>query len=155
MSTNDNLPDTDALNAGRDGWVDAMGLRFVEASADRVVIEWDVGPEHRQPYGVVHGGVHSGVIETAASVGAALHALPRGQSMVGLENHTTFLRAVREGRLRAEATPLTRGRRSQVWEVNVYDEARRTVATGRVRLLALDAGAELAGETVARKAKSG
>jgi len=139
----------DALNARSSGsWSAAMGIHFVHATADKVIAELTVGPEHRQPYGIVHGGVHSGLIETIASVGAALAALPRGQSVVGLENHTSFIAAVREGTLRATARPLTRGRRTQVWEATVTDAAGRTVATGRVRFLALDPGASLAGESV-------
>ena len=69
--------------------------------------------------------------------------------MVGLENNTSFIRAVRAGvRLRAIATPLTRGRRTQVWEARVIDEEDRLVATGRVRLLCLDNDQALAGEQV-------
>lgn len=139
----------EALNAHPEGWLEAMGVRFVKATGDEVIAEWDVGRRHHQAYGIVHGGVHCGVIETVASVGAALHALSRGQSVVGLENHTTLLRAVREGRLRAVGTPITRGRRTQVWEGNVHDQEDRLVATGRVRLLCLEPGSDLAGRTVA------
>ena len=137
-----------ALNENPGGWNRAMGLHFVRATFDEVVAEWTVGPQHHQPYGIVHGGVHAGVIETLCSVGAALNAMPRGQSVVGLENHTSFLRAVREGRLRCTARPLTRGRKSQVWEGAVRDEDDKLVATGRVRLLCLEQEAELAGQTV-------
>lgn len=126
-----------------------MGLHFIHATGDGVEAELEIGPEHLQAYGIVHGGVHSGVIETIASVGAALAALPRSQSVVGLENHTSFLLAVREGKLRASARPLMRGRRTQVWEAAVKDSAGRTVATGQVRFIALEAGTSLAGETVA------
>lgn len=148
-----NAPDDLApmLNDHRDGWCTAMDLRFVRATADEVVAEWRVAPQHLQAYGIVHGGVHAGVIETLASVGAALHGMARGQSVVGLENHTSFLRAVREGTLRATAKPLTRGRRSQVWEASVVDEAGVLVATGRVRLLCLEEGTQVAGETVGVK----
>lgn len=139
------------LNAQRDGWNSAMELRYVRATLDEVVAEWTVGPQHLQAYGIVHGGVHSGVIETLASVGAALNAASRGQSIVGLENHTSFIRAVREGTLRATARPITRGRRTQVWEATVTDPEGRTVATGRVRLLALEPDAAVAGETVVVK----
>lgn len=139
------------LNARRDGWNTAMDLRFVRATRDEVVAEWTVGPQHLQAYGIVHGGVHAGVVETLASVGAALDAAARGQSVVGLENQTSFLRAVREGTLRAVARPLARGRRTQVWEATITDAEGRAVATGRVRLLALDADAVVAGETVAMK----
>ena len=141
----------DAFNARpADGWVRAMGLRFVRATADEVVAEWTIGPEHRQAYGIVHGGVHCGVIETLVSVGAALFAQRNGQSVVGLDNHTSFVRAVREGTLRATATPITRGRRTQLWEGVVVGADGKTVATGRVRLLCLDADADLAGKKVDR-----
>lgn len=136
-----------SLNASLDGWNRAMGLRFVRATADEVVAELDVGEVHRQPYGIVHGGVHAGVIETTTSVGAAIYAMKYGQSVVGLENHTSFIKAVREGTLRITARPITRGRRTQVWEGTVTDGAGKTVATGRVRLLSLEPDALLAGQT--------
>lgn len=139
------------LNASLDGWNAAMGLRFVRATADEVTAELQIGPAHRQPYGLVHGGVYAGIIETVTSVGAALDAMSRGQSIVGIENHTSFLHAAREGMLRVTAKPLSRGRKTQVWEGTVTDETRRVVATGRVRLLCLEAGAAVAGETVRLK----
>lgn len=142
------------LNERNDGWNAAMGLRFVRATADEVIAEWTVGPHHLQPYGLVHGGVYSGVIETVASVGAAVYGLARGLSVVGLDNHTSFLHAAREGTLRATAKPLTRGRRTQVWEATITDPTGRTVATGRVRLLCLEQGARVAGETVAVKGEA-
>jgi 1,4-dihydroxy-2-naphthoyl-CoA hydrolase len=61
---------------------------------------------------------------------------------------------VREGKLFATARPLMRGRRTQVWEANVTDADGRSVASGRVRFLALEAGASLAGETVQVKEPS-
>jgi 1,4-dihydroxy-2-naphthoyl-CoA hydrolase len=143
------------LNASRDGWNQAMGLRFVRATADEVVVEWDVAAQHRQPYGIVHGGVHCGVIETIASVGAAIFASSRGQAVVGLENHTSFIHAVREGLLRATARPLTRGRRTQVWEGEIRDAAGRIVATGRVRLLCLEPDSELSGARVGANPRLG
>ncbi len=142
-----------ALNENPGGWNRAMGVHFVRARPDEVVGQWTVGPEHRQPYGIVHGGVYAGIVETLCSVGAALDAMAYGLSVVGIENHTSFLRAVREGRLTCTARPLSRGRRSQVWEGVVHDEQGRLVATGRVRLLCLEEQAQLAGEKVTIKSE--
>jgi uncharacterized protein (TIGR00369 family) len=137
------------LNEMPEGWLQAMGVTITLATKDEVRAELTVGPEHLQGYGIVHGGVHCGLIESLASIGAALFALPKGQSVVGLENHTSFIRAVRTGtKLRAVSTPVTRGNRTQVWEARVIDEEDRTVATGRVRLLCLDSDQPLAGEQV-------
>jgi uncharacterized protein (TIGR00369 family) len=124
------------INSLPSGWVREMGIRILEASGDRVTCEWEVSERHHQGYGIVHGGVHSGVIETLASLGAALAARPR--RVVGLENSTSFIRAVRSGRLHAEATPISRGRTTQVWEASIWDEHEHVVALGRVRLLCLD-----------------
>ncbi len=120
------------------GWDKEMGIRILTAGPDEVTCEWEIAPKHHQAYGIVHGGVHCGVIETLASIGAALVASPRGQRVVGLENSTSFVRAVRSGKLRARATPVTRGRTTQVWEASVRDEQGRLVAQGRVRLLCVD-----------------
>ncbi|HEY6968578.1 MAG TPA: PaaI family thioesterase [Candidatus Angelobacter sp.] len=139
---------SDSLNASLGGWSEAMGLHFLRATAETVQAELEIGPEHLQAYGIVHGGVHSGVIETIASVGAALTALPTGQAVVGVENHTSFLLAVREGKLHATARPLMRGRRTQVWEASIVDDAGRTVASGRVRFIVLEKDSSLAGEKV-------
>jgi uncharacterized protein (TIGR00369 family) len=140
---------SERLNELPEGWLKAMGVTITLARADEVRAELTVGPEHLQGYGIVHGGVHCGLIESLASIGAALVAMPRGQSVVGLENNTSFVRAVRAGaKLHAVATPITRGRRTQVWEASVLDEKDQIVATGRVRLLCLEPDQALAGEQV-------
>ena len=137
------------LNELPEGWLQAMGVTITKATADEARCELTIGPQHLQGYGIVHGGVHCGLIESLASIGAALYALPRNQSVVGLENNTSFIRAVRAGaKLRDVANPVTRGRKTQVWEARVEDEEGRAVATGRVRLLCLDKEENLAGEQV-------
>jgi 1,4-dihydroxy-2-naphthoyl-CoA hydrolase len=137
------------LNAMPEGWLEAMGVTITLATADEVRAELTVGPQHLQGYGIVHGGVHCGLIESLASIGAALYALPRHQSVVGLENNTSFIRAVRTGaKLHAVSTPVTRGRKTQVWDAKVLDDDGKVVATGRVRLLCLDKEEALAGEQV-------
>ena len=120
------------------GWVKEMGIVILTATPDEVTCALEVGEKHHQGCGIVHGGVHSGVVETLASIGAALVAMSRGQRVVGLENNTSFIRAVRSGRLHANARPVTRGRTSQVWEAWIRDEKEQLVAQGRVRLLCVD-----------------
>jgi 1,4-dihydroxy-2-naphthoyl-CoA hydrolase len=136
------------INQNLGGWNRAMGLMFEHVSADKVVGVLEIGEQHLQPYGIVHGGVHAGIIEAACSTGAAVSAMRNGQSVVGLENATSFLRATRGGKLRVTAHPLTRGRRTQVWDAVVEDESGRVLATGRVRLLCIDPGTSVGGAAV-------
>jgi 1,4-dihydroxy-2-naphthoyl-CoA hydrolase len=117
-----------------------LGVRFTEVSGDRVVATWTARPDLHQPYGIVHGGVHCSVIETLASVGAALWMGERGK-VVGVNNNTDFYRAVRAGTLTSTATPLHRGRSQQLWLVETVGEDGKVAARGQVRLQNLtDAG---------------
>ncbi len=111
-----------------------IGLEFVEISGDRVVGTWQAGPHLHQPYGIVHGGVHCSVVETLASVGAAVWIGGEGR-VVGVNNNTDFYRAVSTGGLTSTATPLHRGRSQQVWVVEtVIDETGAIASRGQVRL---------------------
>lgn len=115
------------------GWFGAMGMRLVGATAERVEIRWTVGPEHLQPFGLVHGGVYCGAVETVCSIGANL-AAGAGAEVVGVDNHTSFLRPVERGELRAVGKAVHVGRTLQLWEADVIDEAGRRVASGRLRV---------------------
>ncbi|MGW5559197.1 PaaI family thioesterase [Micromonospora sp. NPDC003944] len=115
------------------GFAALLGLTFDEASADRVVIRWQVRPELHQPFNLLHGGVYCSVVETAASVGGAIWLAGRG-TVVGVSNQTDFLRAVRDGELTAVGTPVHRGRSQQLWQVEITDADERLVARGQVRL---------------------
>jgi len=140
---------SEQLNQLPEGWVQAMGMVITHATKDEVRCEVTVAHQHLQGLGIVHGGVHCGIIETLSSMGAYLFARERGQHVVGLENNTSFIRAVREGaKLHAIAKPVTRGRQTQVWQAQVLDEQDHVVATGRVRLLCLASDQTLAGERV-------
>jgi len=124
----------------RPGFAGLMGLHLDEISSRRVTAHLNVGEEHLQPFGLVHGGVYAAIGETLASIGAAvaLHERSPGQTVVGLENHTSFLRAARVGeRIEAEALPRHAGRRTQQWEVRMRRGDGAEVAVSTVRLLAL------------------
>ena len=144
-------PDADLVplfNAHLGGFERAIGLVFTRITRDELIAEVPVGTHLTQPYGLVHGGVYASIVETLASAGAALHAMEQGKTSVGLENTTSFVRAVRSGKLVAVARPVHRGRASQVWEVDVRDGQGKLAATGRLRTMSLDKGASVAGQVV-------
>ena len=115
------------------GFDKTIGLELDSFSGDEVRARLPIRPSLHQPYGIVHGGVYCTVVETAASIGAALWFGDRG-NVVGVSNHTNFLRAVRGGELSVLATPVQRGRTQQLWQVEVRDEQEWLVARGEVRL---------------------
>lgn len=121
-----------------DGFNQLIGLTVEEATPDLVRLRMEVGPSHLQPHGIVHGGVWCGIVETGASIGAAVWLGDRGR-VVGVSNHTDFLRAIGEGTVTAAATPIHRGRLQQLWLVEIHDDKERLIARGQVRLQNLEA----------------
>lgn len=111
-------------------------IEIVEADGEKVVGRIAVAPHHHQPYGVVHGGVYSTLVETLASTGAAIWAMEQGMmGCVGVNNSTDFLRSTRDGTLEGVATPVHRGRSQQIWQVEITrQEDGKLIARGQVRL---------------------
>ncbi len=81
----------------------AAGLQLDEVGATLVTGWIDLGPEHHQPWGLVHGGVYTTAIETAASVGASTAAAEHGLVAVGVNNNTNFVRSTVSGRVDVHA----------------------------------------------------
>ncbi len=128
-----NITPDQMTEASEGTFTDLIGLRYTEISPDRVRGEWTVKPHLYQPAGIQNGGVYSTVIETLASVAGGVWYGGKG-TVVGVNNNTDFLRAVRDGLLVGEATPVHRGRLQQLWQVVITDEQGRVVARGQVRL---------------------
>ena len=132
-----NQPPFDASFAVIEPLRAAMGMTFERMDSDGIDASWSVGPESHQPFGIVHGGVHSMVVEGLCSMAAALWLAKDGQTegrVVGVHNSTDFYRAVSEGRLTSVCRPIHRGRSQQVWTVETTDTDDRLVARGQVRL---------------------
>lgn len=122
------------VGSGGSAFVQAAGLRLTSVAAGEALGSIELGPEHHQPWGIVHGGVYTTAIETAATVGGAVYAAQMGLLAVGVNNNTNFVRALSDGPVDVTARPLQQGRTQQLWEVRVVDRSGRLIATGQVRL---------------------
>lgn len=111
-----------------------LGMVFEEATGDRVVGVMPV-EGNTQPDGFLHGGATMSLVESCASLGAALAAGWPEFLVVGLQQTCNFISTATEGAVRAVATPIHKGRTTQVWDVDVRTvEGGRRVAAGRVTL---------------------
>jgi uncharacterized protein (TIGR00369 family) len=117
-----------------------LEIEFEERGPTRVTGSVAADERHHQPWGLVHGGLYTTVIETFATTGAYEAVRERGELAVGLTNVTDFLRPHRSGRLRVTATPIQQGRTQQLWQVEMRrSEDDKLVARGQVRLQNVEA----------------
>ena len=123
------LEQMNALSQGTLG--DMMGIELTELSPDRVVARMPVERRVHQPFGLLHGGASVALAETVASIGAWLNIDAEREMAVGLEINANHLKAKRDGVVTATATPLHRGRTTQIWEIRLVDEAESLVCISR------------------------
>lgn len=94
----------------------------------------DVRPHHKQPAGLVHGGVLASIAEALTSMATHLAVQGDGKSAQGLSNQTSFLRPIFEGTIHAVARARHRGRTTWVWEVEITDDQGRLCALVRMTI---------------------
>jgi 1,4-dihydroxy-2-naphthoyl-CoA hydrolase len=121
---------------------EALGIRTLEFTADRVVMDMDVGPRVRQPMGLLHGGASAVLAESAASMGAYLSCDSSKEYAVGIDLNISHLRAKSAGLIRATASPIRKGRSVQVWGIDIADENEKLVAVARCTIAIRPLGAE-------------
>jgi uncharacterized protein (TIGR00369 family) len=105
------------------GLMKHLGIRIVETTPERVVGELEVRDELKTTTAAVHGGTLMAFADTGAVGTAAL-----GFKTATLESKTNFFAAATAGKLRAEATPLHKGKRSHVWQTRITDESGRLLS---------------------------
>jgi 1,4-dihydroxy-2-naphthoyl-CoA hydrolase len=106
------------------GLVKHLGIRFVETTAERVVAELEIREELCTLGGSIHGGTLMALADTVGAVGT----LASGARTATAESKTNFFAAARAGKVRAEATPLHKGKRTHVWQTRVTDESGRLLS---------------------------
>src|SRR5207244_7336639 len=91
-----------------------IGMRYTEASKDRLVAELTIRDDLRTVGGALHGGAIMALADTVGATATFLN-LPPGASTTTLESKTNFFAAVRAGVLRSKANPLPRARTALAW----------------------------------------
>ena len=105
-----------------------LGLSITVATTDRVVAELTVREELCTSGSIMHGGAIMAFADTVGALGTIAN-LREGQGTTTIESKTNFFAGSPIGtRLIAEAIPLHRGRRTQVWETRITNAEGRLVA---------------------------
>ena len=116
--------------------VSHLGIEFLEIGDDFITARVPVDARTRQPFGLLHGGVSVVLAETLGSV-AANYACPPGHQAVGLDINANHLRAARSGWVTGTARPVHLGRTTQVWQIDMVNEAGELTCVSRITMAVL------------------
>jgi len=127
----------DVLNAVHvDTAVAHLGIEFLEVGDDFIRARVPVDARTRQPYGLLHGGVSVVLAETLGSCGAAF-SCPEGHRAVGLDINANHLRGATSGWVTGVARPVHIGRTTQVWQIDLSNDAGELTCVSRITMAVL------------------
>ncbi len=133
-----NTPDVNVLNQIQQNTIAThLGIEFTEAGPDFITATMPVDERTRQPYGRLHGGASVVLAETLGSVAAALTLEIGKANVVGLEINANHLRGVTEGVVSGTARPVHIGRTTQVWSIEISNEAGKLTCISRITMAVL------------------
>lgn len=118
-----------------------IGFEFTEVGPDFLKAKLPVDHRTTQPFGILHGGANCVLSESLGSVAAWMTINPETHRAVGLEINANHIRAVTEGFVIGECRPLHTGRRTQVWQTDITEEATgKRVCISRLTVAIIDHG---------------
>ena len=128
-----------ALNAGHAADINAhLGIEITACGPDWLEGRMPVDERTRQPMGILHGGASVVLAETLGSVAANLCVDRTAFFCVGQEVNANHLRSVRNGFVTGIARPFHLGRTSQVWGIEIKDEAARPTCIARITMAVVE-----------------
>jgi 1,4-dihydroxy-2-naphthoyl-CoA hydrolase len=135
------LRSLEELNSGSAGtMVEYLGIEFTEISDDFIRGTMPVEARTRQPYGLLHGGASVALAETLGSTGATMCVDATQYQCVGQEINANHVRPARTGLVTGTARPVHLGGRTQVWTIDIVNEAGKLVCTSRLTMAVIRRG---------------
>lgn len=113
-----------------------LGMEFLEVGDDFIRARIPVDKRTRQPYGLLHGGMSVVLAETLGSCGAAF-SVPEGQRCVGLDINANHLKGTTSGWVTGITRPVHRGRSTQVWHIDMHNDAGELTCVSRITMAVL------------------
>ncbi|MGB6307463.1 MAG: hotdog fold thioesterase [Steroidobacteraceae bacterium] len=131
----------DELNSSRAGTLlEHLDIVFTDIGADFLRGTMPVDGRTRQPYGLLHGGASVALAETLGSTGAAMCVDSKEYQCVGQEINANHVRAMRAGLVTGTARAVHVGGRTQVWVIDIVNEAGKLVCTSRLTVAVIRRG---------------
>ena len=122
----------------RNTLMEALSMECIEITDNGLKIRMPVDARTHQPMGLLHGGASAALIESIGSMGSALILDLEKEVPVGVEINANHRSGVRTGYVVAEGKLVHAGKRTHVWQVDIYSEDTKVhVCTGRLTVMIL------------------
>ena len=129
----------DTLNSMSKGnMIEHLGIEFTEIQPGFIKAKMPVDHRTHQPMGLLHGGASAALIESIGSMGSTLLLDLEKEAPVGLEVNANHIGSIRSGYVRAIGKIVHAGRRTHLWQVDIFDEASsKLICTGRLTIMVI------------------
>jgi 1,4-dihydroxy-2-naphthoyl-CoA hydrolase len=124
----------DPLQAMTSPYDSLIGGELISTDPDAARLRLPVREELLQPFGIVHGGAFSSVIEGLCSVATFLAVYEDGMVAMGQSINVSFLRPISGGTANLEARARHRGRSTWVWECEIRDDDGKLCVLGQMTI---------------------
>lgn len=119
----------DKINALKLPFAELKGVTFIEASQDKVVARMLVRADLCTLGHVLHGGAAMALADSVGAAATVINLPEEAKGTTTIESKTNFIGPAKEGTtVIATATPVHRGRRTQVWQTRLESEEGKLVA---------------------------
>jgi 1,4-dihydroxy-2-naphthoyl-CoA hydrolase len=115
-------------------FAELLGIEWISTDPDDARARVPIRDELRQPFGIMHGGVMSSLVESICSYATAGAVHDEGMAAMGQSINVSFLRPIVEGAAEVRARARHRGRSTWVWEAEVRDSEDRVCALSQMTI---------------------
>ncbi len=114
-----------------------LGIEFIKVDHQSLTAKMEIDAKTMQPMGIMHGGSSAALAETVASAAANYCIDQTKYVCVGLDLNINHIRPVSRGFVEAVARPFHIGGKTQVWDIQIFDQEKRLVSVARLTLMVL------------------
>ena len=111
-----------------------IGIEITDIEDDFVCGKMPVDNRTKQPFGLLHGGASVALAETLGSIGGTTKVYNNNETVVGIAINANHLKSVTDGWVFGKATLMQIGKKIQVWETRITNEAKELVCISRLTL---------------------
>jgi 1,4-dihydroxy-2-naphthoyl-CoA hydrolase len=111
-----------------------IGTEWVSDDPDDARVRLSIRDDLRQPFGLMHGGVMSTLVESVCSRATAGAVYEDGMAAMGQSINVSFIRPVTEGSVEVRAKARHRGRTTWIWEAEVLNDEGKVCALAQMTI---------------------